>query len=206
MKKKMLFLLAVSALVLPLAAFADDSLSFTSTGGTLTGSSFGFTLTGDQLTGVSGFGYGTIAGQDLGSVTFTTNTLGPLPGVTYAGNVLEGSPILPGGTFTVTGNGSDPGATGVLFTGTFDQAAWTYVSPGNYTLTGTVSGTTGTGNSATGQFTLAIATTPLDIFTTPNSGPMNTTTTLAVPEPGELGLLGTGMLGLMGAIRRKMKT
>jgi len=205
MKKKGLFLLAVLALVLPLAAFADDSLTFTSSGGTLYGSSQGFTLTSDQLTGVSGFGYGTITGQKLGSVTFTTNLLGPLPGVTYAGNVLDGSPIQAGGTMTITGNGSAPGASGVLFTGTFDQATWTYVSAGNYTLTGIVSGTTGTGNSASGQFSLAIATTPISVFTTPNTGTMSTTTTLAVPEPGELSLLGTGMLGLMGAIRRKMK-
>ena len=56
--KNKLFLLAVLVLSLPLAAFADNSVTFTTGGGILTGTSNGFTLTGDQLTEVSGLGYG----------------------------------------------------------------------------------------------------------------------------------------------------
>jgi hypothetical protein len=204
--KNKLFLLAVFALALPLAAFADNSLTFTTSGGILTGTSNGFTLTGDQLTEVSGLGYGTITGADLGSLTFTTSGLADLPGLNYAGNVIIGSPIAPGGIVTITGNGTDPAVSGLLFTGSFDQgASWTEVSQGNYTLTGIVTGTTGTGNSATGQFSFLINTAPSAGFYGSNSGASSSTTTLAVPEPGELSLLGTGMLGLMGAIRRKLK-
>ncbi len=205
MKKKLL-LLAVLALSLPLAAFADNTLTFTADGGSLTATSDGFTLTGEQLTSISGLGSGTVTGTDLGSVTFTTNELANLPGHNYDGNVVTGSPISPGGTFTITGNGNDPAANGTLFTGTFDQAIWTLVSPGAYTLTATVDGTTGTGNSATGQFSLSVDTiSPAPYYNGFNAGPPSSTTTLAVPEPSELSMLGTGILGLMGAFWRKLK-
>ena len=113
MKKKML-LLVVLAITLPLAAFADD-VSFTSDGGTFTGTSFGYVLTSATLTQISGLAGSTYSGSDLGTVSFSTAKLGSIS------NVIVGGPIMAGGGITITGNGSDGLAAGTLFTGTFAQ-------------------------------------------------------------------------------------
>lgn len=201
-----LFLLVVLTLALPLAAFADNSETINFGGGTLTGSSFGESLTGSQLTSVE-MGGGPLA-TDPGTVTFSTYHNGPF-GPIVTGNVIVGTGFLPGGTITVVGNSSDPDLNGVLFTGMFNQGGtWTYVTQPDgthlYTLTGTVTGSTGGGNSAAGTLSFSINT-GTRLFTGVSSGPSSGTLSLAVPEPGELSLLGTGFIGLMGAIRRKMK-
>jgi hypothetical protein len=76
---------------------------------------------------------------------------------------------------------------------------WTYVLSGQ--VAGSIHGIGG-GNAAgtTIQFT----------FDVPGSKPFSKTvrlnhgiTTVAVPEPGTLGLLGTGLIGIAGVIRRK---
>jgi hypothetical protein len=206
MKKHML-LLIVLALVLPLAAFADNTETITFTGGTLNGSSQGFDLLGAQIASVSSDSSGLISGADLGSVTFSTNTEGPWGGIT-TGNVIDGSAYIPGGTITIAGNGSNPSVNGVLFSGTFEGGTWTVTTlpdgTNEYTMSGGVIGETGSGNSASGQLTFSINTGVAGFYGT-SSGPSSGITTLAVPEPGETSLLGAGLVGLIGAIRRKMK-
>ena len=76
---KKVVLLAVLALALPIAAFADSQIDFNAQGGSLSGSSAGLTLTGSTLIAVNNyFGFSTI-GTNLGTVSFTTGAC-PAPG------------------------------------------------------------------------------------------------------------------------------
>ncbi len=201
---KRTILLVLLALAVPMAAFANQT-DFTNHGGKLTGSSAGLSLSGSELTEVDGLGgMGLITGQ-LGSLTFTTGSLA-------SGSLQMGATFNPGGTFVITGNGTNGVYNGVIFSGTFTgPVTWTMSRLANggysYTLIGTISGKLYTGQVVYGAVTeltfnsyhkggwyngLGIA-----------SGDTNVATT--VPEPGTLGLLGTGLLGLAGVLRRRLR-
>ena len=195
MKKQMILLVAL-ALVLPMAAFADD---FTFTGGTMTGDDYGLNLYGDTLNSAPG------TTGNLGSVAFSTGILGPIT------NVAAGGEIYAGGAVTITSWGSDALPVGTVFTGTFDQGGdWYPVLQPNgdvvYTYTGHVSGTMANGQQASGILTYSIDTGYYNgFYGNYNGNTGNGDLNLTVPEPGELSMLGTGLLGLVGLIRRKLK-
>jgi hypothetical protein len=203
--KRIVCLLAL-ALALPVAAFASSGTDFTNSGGTLSGSSAGLMLTGSTLIAVNNLGsMGLVTGNNLGGVYFTTGAL-------TSGSLQMGGFFAAGGSFQITGNGSDGIPNTVIFNGSFSgPVTWTMVTLANgthnYTLSGSLTGTWYTGvtvNGATVQLTINTGKGFFNGSTSISSGDTNMVS--SVPEPGTLTLLGTGLVGLAGVLRRKLKT
>jgi len=199
---KRTLMLAILALALPMAAFANNSVDFTNSGGTLSGSSAGLSLTGSELIAVNGLnGLGLVTGN-LGSLSFTTGAL-------TSGSLQMGGTFAGGGSFIIDGNGTNGIPSGAIFTGSFSgPVTWTLITLANgthdYTLSGSVTGTTLSGATVEGATVQLVINTGKGFFngsTTISSGDTN----IVVAEPGSLTLLGTGLLGLAGVVRRKLK-
>lgn len=209
---KRIFLMTLLAMALPLAAFAG-SVDFGNDNGTLKGSSAGMSLSGSDLVSVNGLNgpgviaCGTTCGY-LGSVSFTTGSM------IGGGSLQMGAKFNDGGSFVIMGDGKDGVPDGAIFTGSFESknnkpVVWSMSTEANgthdYTLRGTIKGTWYNGttvNGATVELSVNTGKGYFDGSTKLFSGDTGITT---VPEPGTLGLLGTGMLGLAGVLRRKFR-
>ncbi len=184
---KRIALLALLALALPLAAFADNSVDFTNSGGTLSGSSSGLTLTGSQLIDVNGFNGGGLIQGGLGTVSFSTGSMS-------SGSLQMGGSFNGGGSFNIVTNGTGGLPATTLFTGSFNgPVTWTLVTLANgthnYTLTGSITGAWYTGATVSGATVQLTINTGKGFFngsTQISSG--DTNIVVPVPEPGTLGL------------------
>ena len=193
----------LALLALPLAAFAN-SIDTTNSGGTLAGSTAGMTLTGSQLIEINGLTSKMITGS-FGSVALSTGALS-------SGSLQMGGTFNGGGSFVITSFGASGLPSGTLFNGSFTgPVTWTLVTLSNgthdYVLIGAVSGTWFNGLTVYGATTQLTINTGRGFFngtTTISSGDTNMVT--SVPEPGTLGLLGTGLVGIAGAMHRKFKS
>ncbi|MGA7401081.1 MAG: PEP-CTERM sorting domain-containing protein [Candidatus Sulfotelmatobacter sp.] len=198
---QLVVVVGVLALLSPLASFANvcnpATVCFANDGGSLVGSNAGLTLTGSTVTQI-----GNQFGSNLGTYSLSTGSL-------LSGSLEKGAVFAAGGSVTIT-----EGAT-VLFTGTFSSpvdltvlglnAKGTGCIKGGciYTIQGTVSGSFN-GLSVTGatiQETIATKTP----WTGGSIAIENGQTFIVTPEPGTLGLMGTGFVGISLIARRKMK-
>jgi hypothetical protein len=189
-------------LALPVAAFAN-SVDFANLGGSLTGSSAGLILTGSMLQSVSGFGGGGTIQGDLGSVTFNTGAL--------TGSTANSETFAAGGSFVITGNGTDGLPNGVIFNGSFNgPVTLTLIgtdSAGNhiYSVQGSVKGKWVNGSTVSGATVQITVNTGKGFFNGSSVMTSGDTIITTAPEPGTLALLGTGLVGLAGALHRKHK-
>lgn len=201
--RRVAVIVGLLALLLPAAAWADG-INLTNQFGSVNVTNAGVISKGSELMSYNGI----VAphGRSLGSVSFST-------GAFTGANIFSGGTFSSAGsTFIVTSGGGHYGQPpkGNIFSGSFvGPINWTLVSRSgkftyNFTLSGTIYGMLYTGRDVTGSTTQNI-TLYKNQWSQDHMGLIRLGNShLNVPEPGTLGLLGTGLIAMAGTIRRKL--
>ena len=191
--------LALLAMALPMAAWADG-IDLVNKFGSISISNAGITSVGSQLKQFNGVSAS--PGHSLGTVSFSTGAL-------TSGSILTGGTFSDvGSSFVVIGKGNEVPHKGTIFSGAFvGPISWTLVAQSGasltYELSGTIQGTLWNGMFVTGTTTQTIHSTNGQIALGVGHIRFGQTH-IFTPEPGTLGLLGTGLLAIAGMLRRKL--
>jgi hypothetical protein len=191
----------LSCLALTSLATATNTVDFSNSGGTLSGTNAGLSLSGSTLIAVIGFNGGGIVTGNLGTESFSTGALA-------SGSLEMGGTLAAGGMFSINGNGTNGIPNGVLFSGTFSgPITWTLTTLADgthsYTLTGVLTGMLGgtSVNAVTVQMTVN---TGAGFFTGSALISGGDTTLASVPEASTLAFFATGAMSMMGMMHRKL--
>jgi hypothetical protein len=173
------FLLALLALALPSLALADSITDYEGLGTSKAGTA---SITGSATNG--------------GSLTITTALTG-VNGVATAGTISWSTGTLTGSgsSFTFTGgNLTITSGSSTLFSGTFSTTTpgTVTVTPVSILISGVLANGGGTETITLGKHGAFTVSADIGV--------------VAAPEPGTLGLIGTGLIGLAGLARRKLRS
>jgi hypothetical protein len=197
-------ILALLAMAVSVAASAG-TIDIVNQFGSISITSSGISSTQSQLKMFNGIV--AAPNQALGTVNFATGAcLSGCNGSGIPGNSATFSSV--GSSFVVTCATAACGGHITLFSGAFvGPITWTLVSQSGqslvFSLSGEIQGMLSNGQFVTGNTTQTIFTATGQL--SEGIGHIRIgNSSLVVPEPGTLGLLGTGLVGIAGVFRRKV--